>query len=198
MRVEQVAPRHEVGQERLPRRERERAHHAAEKPEAGDPQERGVRVAVVRREVPAGVEDRQRASLQHQHELRDDEQLALVDPVGERAAGQREEEHRDAADEVDEAEVELGAAQRVDDDRERVVLHPRAGVGDERAGPEQAEVAGAERLEGAAAAVPPSAGAPPRSPRASRRSPRRARWALGRRRLVCGRRARRVLSAVEC
>ena len=102
--------------------------------------------------MPGAVQDRERRGLQQQDELRHDEEAALVDLVGEHAGGKREEQDGDSAHEGHESGVELAAAQAVDHDRERVVLHPAAGVGDECALPEQAEIAETERLERAAAA----------------------------------------------
>jgi len=106
---------------------------------------------VLRRQVPARVEQGQRGGLEQHDELRDYQEAALVDLVGQRACGQREEQDGDAAHEVHHARIELAVAQAVDHDRQRVVLHPAAGVGDEGAGPEQAEIAEAERLERAPA-----------------------------------------------
>ena len=136
--VQQRFARDQVGQHRLPRGKLQCGEYARDDPERSDPRER--RHHVSRRQATRVVQQPERAGLGDQHDLDPDEQLAPVDPVGERAARDREEQHRYARDEVDQPEVELGLAKREHDDAQSISLHPRAHIAYQRAEPEPDEV----------------------------------------------------------
>ena len=73
--------------------------------------------------------------------------VAPARAVDDRAAEQPEDEHRQVAAEADRAEHRGRARHVVDEPAERDLLHPDADVRDERAGPEEQVVAGAERAQ---------------------------------------------------
>ena len=105
--------------------------------------------------MAGGVQDPECERLEEQGDLRPDQELAAVHTVGERTGGQGEEENGEARHRVDDAEVGLGVVEGVDDERERIGLHPCADVADERTAPEEPVVPDAERAERAARAHGP-------------------------------------------
>ena len=140
-RVRQVLARDEVGHERLPRGQIERAGGGAARRQHVDrPQAR---------EAPERHRGQDDGEAGHDR-LRDEHQAPPVERVGRDAAEEREPDDRHDADEPDQAEREraviVGGEQR-DVPQNRGRLHEVAGERNEEPEPEQAEVPMLERGE---------------------------------------------------
>ena len=85
-------------------------------------------------------EARKNEGQQHHDGLRDQQQAALVDAVGNDSAKEREEQERDRSGEPDNAQPEGGVGEGENQPALGHVLHPGADVGEEIAAPEEAEI----------------------------------------------------------
>ena len=144
-RVEQHVTRHELAHERLPRRDVQTGDDPAQRDQPHDRRDRAV------------VEDPRRPQRQRDQRLGalgDEQDRAPVVAVGDPAADRAHHDDRRELQEAGQPEQRLGARELEHHDGDRDVLHPRAGVGDERAPPEQLEVAVPERHERRAHAGP--------------------------------------------
>ena len=99
---------------------------------------------------PGDVEHTEHEREQRQGALRDEQQAALVEPVGEHPAPHTEEHGRPELQRGDDAERGAGVGELEDEPVLRDALHPRAGERDQLTRRVQAVVAHAQRAEHAA------------------------------------------------
>jgi hypothetical protein len=92
-------------------------------------------------EAAERVEDAEGGREQHLQDLRREQDPPAVHAVGHRSAHEHERDERRIGGEGAQPEVERVHEADVDEPRQRDVLGPRADAAQERAGPEQAEVA---------------------------------------------------------
>jgi hypothetical protein len=83
----------------------------------------------------------------HLDELRAEQEAAAVHAIGNHSADEREEEDREAAEDLVESEQEFGVGEGIDQPALRDDLHERPDTGRAGADPHEAEVAILKRFE---------------------------------------------------
>jgi hypothetical protein len=135
-RVRQVLLPHHLDQERLARGQVERVDRA---------EQEGEHQHHPRRHDPGADDRRERGGLEQHERLGGQDQPALVDAVHDHARREREERDRHELAEAEQPEHERRGGEPVHEPALRHALHPCADHRDQLAGPEQAEIAVAER-----------------------------------------------------
>jgi hypothetical protein len=159
--VGQIGARHQLRDERMPRRQLEGLHHAEQQRQRQD---------VPRLHPATEREHGQRQRLQHGQRLRAQQQVATREAVGQHPAVQPQHQARQHQRRARQAEYQAGLREPVQQPGLRQALHPGAGQRHQLTEIEQAEVAMPEGTQGVAHARSMREAHCPRKPRAGRRT----------------------------
>ncbi len=112
------------------------------------------RVRMIQTWIASGQDQsRQQERARHLHELRTQQDAPSIEPVGQDAAEEREQQKRRIAEKRVESQQKRRPRDREDQPVLRDLLHPGADAGREGTGPHQAKVAVRKRLERALQSV---------------------------------------------